>query len=76
MGVDEVVEMPAELVVGVMMEAFDGCFLERPVDAFNLAVGPGVTRLGEPVIDMVLSTGVFEGMRPEQLFAVHGASDL
>ena len=30
-GVDEVVEVPLELVVGVVVEALDGRFLKRPV---------------------------------------------
>ena len=37
-GFDEVVEMPAELVVRFIVEALDGRFLERPVHAFDLAV--------------------------------------
>ena len=74
-GFDEVAKMAAELVVHFIVEALDSRFLERPVYAFKLAVGPRVPRLGEPVVYVVLGTGVFEGMRAEQLPAVHGASD-
>ena len=45
------VDMSAELVVGVVVEALDGCFFDYPVRAFDLIVGPGVARLGEPVVD-------------------------
>jgi hypothetical protein len=51
-GLDEIGEVPAELVVGVVVEALDGCFLDSPVHAFDLAVGPRVSWFGEPVVDV------------------------
>ena len=75
-GVDEVVEVPAELVVGVVVEALDGGFLDRPVHAFDLTVGPGMARLGQPVIDVVLGAGIFECVGEELLAVIHGATDL
>ena len=58
--------------MGVVVEALDGGFLERAVHAFDLAVGPRVARFGKPMIDVVLGTGVFEGVGAERLCAVHG----
>ena len=37
-GVDEVLEMAAQLVVVVIVEAFDGCFLDGSVHALDLSV--------------------------------------
>ena len=74
--VDEVVEVSAKLVVCVVVEALDGCVLERSVHPFDLAIGPRVVRLGQPVIDVVLSTSVFERVGTERLRAVHGVPDL
>jgi hypothetical protein len=34
-----------------------------------------VARLGEPMIDMVLSACVFEGMRQKLLALIHGATE-
>ncbi len=59
-GVDEVAKVAAKLVVRVVVEALDGCLLDRPVHAFDLTVGPRVPRLGEAVINVVLSANVFE----------------
>ncbi len=47
--------MPTKLIVGVVTVAFDGCFLERAVYAFDLTVGPPVTWVGEQVFDRVLA---------------------
>jgi hypothetical protein len=35
------------------MEAFDGRLLDRAVHPLDLTVGPGMVRLGEPVLDVV-----------------------
>ena len=43
------------MIVFVVVEAFDGCFLDRAVHAFDLAVGPRVTWLGE--VALVFRTG-------------------
>ncbi len=52
-GIDEVVEVDGQLRVAVVMVAFDRRFLDRAVHPFDLAVGPWVLDLGEPVFDPV-----------------------
>ena len=66
---DEVGEMSAELVVTVVVTALDGRVLDRAVHALDLAVGPRVLGLGQPVLDIELGAGIFEGVSPEA-FAV------
>ena len=61
-GGDEVAEVAAELVVAVVVVAFDGCFLDRPVHPFDLAVGPRMVRLGQPMLDAMALAGPIEGM--------------
>lgn len=68
-GRDEVGEVFAQLVVVLVVEAFDGCFLDRPVHPLDLAVGPGVLGLSGSVIDVVSGACQFEGMGTEA-FAV------
>ena len=46
-GGDEVVEMPSELIVVVVVEALDGCVLDGPVHALDLTVGPWMVEPGE-----------------------------
>ena len=43
-GSDEVGEMPAETVAGVVAEALDGHLLKRPVHAFDDATPPTLAR--------------------------------
>lgn len=75
-GIDEVGQVASELVVRFVVEAWDGCIFKRSVHAFDLAVGPRVTRLGQAVVDVVLRAGILEGMRKEEFTIVHGASDV
>lgn len=75
-GVDEVGEMLSEVLVGLVVEAFDGCFFEGSVHAFDLAVGPGVLGLGEPVVDVGLGAGELEGVSAEELAALEREPDL
>jgi hypothetical protein len=42
------------------MVAFDRGFLDRPVHPFDLAVGPGMLDLGEPMLDPVLAAAHVE----------------
>ena len=56
-GSDEVAKVRPELVVVFVVVAFDGRVLDGSVHPFDLAVGPRVARLGEPVIDVVLRAG-------------------
>lgn len=46
--------------MAVVVEAFDGGFLNGPVHPFDLAVGPGVLHLGEAVLDAVLTAAHVE----------------
>ena len=59
--------MPPQLVVGVVVVAPDGRVLEGAVHALDLTVRPGMARLGQAVIDVVLRTGELEGMSTEDL---------
>ena len=62
-GADEVGEMGSELVVGLVVEVFDNCLLDRAVHALDLSVGSGMFGLGEAMIDIVLSPGQLKGVR-------------
>lgn len=75
-GSDEVTEMVAELLMAAVVEAMGGGFLDGPVHALNLAIGPGMLGLGQAVIDVALGAGVLEGMSPEALTIGHGLLDL
>ena len=61
-GYDGVGQMPLKMIVGVIEEAFDGGFLDGSVHAFDLAVGPGMVRLGESMFDDVAAADSVEGM--------------
>ena len=50
---DEIGEMPAELIMAVVVVAFDGRVLDGSVHPFDLTVGPGMVDLGEAVVDVV-----------------------
>ena len=52
-GCHEVGEARPQLVVAVVVEAFDGSLLDGAVHALDLSVGPRVVRFGEPVLDLV-----------------------
>lgn len=53
----------------------DGGFLDGSVHACDLAVGPRMARLGEPVIDVILCAGEFKGMGAENLARGDGLFD-
>ena len=61
-GRDEVGEMAAQLVVGFVVVAFDRRFLEGSVHALDLAVGPGMVGLGQPMLDGMLPASTVERM--------------
>src|SRR4029077_16291949 len=61
--VDEVSEVIFELSVTIVMVASDGRFLDRPVHALDLTVGPRVLDLGQPMFDPVLPAVYVEHMR-------------
>ncbi len=75
-GLDEVGEMLPEVFVGLVVEAFDGSFFEGSVHAFDLAVGPGVFRFGQAVVDVGLGGGELEGMSAEEFSAFMRKLDL
>ena len=64
-GCDEVGQVRFELLVGFVEEALHRGFLDGAVHAFDLSVGPGMVRLGEPVLDSVAMAGPVEGMAAE-----------
>ena len=54
-GADEVGQVSSQLVVVVVVEAFDGRFFDRPIHPFHLTIRPGMLDLGEPVVDLMLA---------------------
>lgn len=44
-------EVRGQLSMTVVMVALDRGFLDRPVHSFDLAVGPGMLDLGQPVLN-------------------------
>ena len=66
-GYHEVGEVLPQPVVIVLVVALDGRFLDSPVHSHNLAIGPRMSRLGEPVIDIVLGACQLEPVGAEQL---------
>jgi hypothetical protein len=75
-GLDEVGEMAAELVMVVVVEPPDGGVLDGAVHALDLAVGPRMLWLGQPVVDVGEGTGVFERVCSERLLARDHLADL
>ena len=59
-GSDEVGEVISQLIVVVVMEAFDSGVLDCPVHPLDLAIRPGVFDLGEPVLDLMLAANAAE----------------
>ena len=52
-GCHEVVEVCPQLLMTVVMEAFDGCFLDCPIHPFNLTVRPGMIGFCQTMFDPV-----------------------
>lgn len=67
--------LPQLIMVFVVIGPHGG-FLDRAVHALDLAVGPGVVGFGQAVIDIVASTGDFEGMSAEEFSAFQGGLDV
>ena len=61
-GGDEVLQVGAQLLVGLVVEAFDGRLFDRAVHALDLAVGPRMPGLGQAMVNVVLGTGMLERM--------------
>jgi hypothetical protein len=75
-GGDEVLQVRSQLVVGCVEISFDGGVLDGAVHSFDLPVGPWVLGLCQPMVDVVLGAGVFEGVRPNRLRSVEGGLDV
>lgn len=65
----EVGEMLTQLAVGFVVEALDGLVLDGSVHPLDLAIGPGVFRVGRAMIDIAARAGELERVRPEE-FAI------
>ncbi len=61
-GADEVGEVVSQLLVVVVVKAFDGCVLDRAVHSFDLTIRPGVLDLGQPVLNLMLAADPVEDM--------------
>ena len=64
-GGEEIGEMPNELVVGFVVISLDGRVLDCPVHPLDLSIGPRMIRLGQPMLDPVLTAGAVEGVAAE-----------
>ena len=53
--------------MAVVVVAFDRRVIDRPVHSLDLTVGPGVTRPGQTMIDIVAGTGGLEAVSSEGL---------
>lgn len=49
----EVCKVCQQLLMTVVVKAFDGGLLDRAVHPFDLSVGPGMVGLGQPVLNPV-----------------------
>jgi hypothetical protein len=65
--------MTAQLIVGFVMEAFDGRVLDGAVHALDLPIGPGMFGLSQAVIDIVTGAGHFKSMGPEWFLSFNHA---
>ena len=65
--VDEVLKVPAQLLVIVVVEALDGRILDGAVHSLHLAVGPRMVDLGQPVLDAVVVADPIEDVM-ERIF--------
>ena len=78
-GRDEVCQMLCELVVVIVMEAFDGRVFDCAVHAFDLPIRPGVLDLGQSMVDLMLAADavkdVLEGINeaPRYVHTLNGS---
>ncbi len=56
----------------IIVVSLDGCFLDGSVHAFDLAVGPGMFRLGQAVVDVGLGASELERMGAEEFSPLEG----
>lgn len=64
--VDEVLEVSAQLVVVVVVEALDGCVLDGAVHSFDLAIRPWMAWLCQAMLDVEIGTRRLECMTSER----------
>jgi hypothetical protein len=58
-------KVPSQLIVAVVMEAFDGGVLDGPVHPFDLAVGPRMIGLRQPVLDAIPEADAIEHLEAQ-----------
>ena len=58
--------MLAQLIMIVIVIAMNRCLFDGAVHPLDLAIGPRMLWLGEPVINVVSGTSTFKRMAPEQ----------
>ena len=81
---DKVGEVTSQLIVVVVVEAFEGRGLDRAGHPLNLAIRPGMLDPGQPMVDLMLAADpvadVLEGMNVPvvvgELAAVIGQHDV
>lgn len=61
-GGDKDLRPPPELLIAIVLVAFDGGVLDRAVYPFDLAVGPRLAWLCKPVFDTVLAADLVEAI--------------
>ena len=62
--------------MGFVEVAFDGGVLDRAIHSLDLTIRPWMLRLRQPVVDVALRAGVFEGVRPNGLCGVKSRLDV
>ena len=58
--------MPRELVLVVVVEAFDGRIFDGAVHAFDMAIRPGVLWFSGAMLDAERRADIFESVRPDR----------
>lgn len=67
--------MITELVVAFVVVAADRGFFDGRVHPLDLTVGPWMAGFGQPVVDVELSAGQFEGVGTEYLAGLDRKAD-
>ena len=62
-GVEEQLKVLVELLVALVVVAFDGCFLEGAVHPLDLTIGPRMVRLRQSMFDAMLVADVIKQVR-------------
>ena len=61
-GHQEGMQMLFQVVMGLVVILFHGGLFERPVHPFDLAIGPGMVGLGQPMVNPMLMTHAIKEM--------------